>query len=102
MGIAAPTRPEVLVAGQVTSVRPRHTKADQRLFAYGVTVQQPTGAGIQLDYFVNDQFKDSDLPLVATEIAIWAQVNESSYGASLTPTRSVTVADLDALAAALV
>jgi hypothetical protein len=100
MPIARATRPEVVVLGTVVGTRPRRTKADNRLFAYAVTLAQHDGAQLAVDLFVNDDWNENDLPLVGQSWAVVASVSESSYGASLNFERNVGADDLDRIVSA--
>lgn len=97
MAIARTTRPTVIVAGDVVSIRERRTREDKRLFAHTVTVQQESGAQLAFDVFIPQDGPAPQLPAVGYRAAVVVSVSESSYGASLNYEHDLTDDELEQL-----
>lgn len=97
MAIAARTRPELIVTGQVTATREQRKKADNTVYAHDITV---SSAGGSL-YVRIWNSADEPTPQVLDNVAWIVLVGESERnGAELTFARQLTADDLDRLVSA--
>lgn len=97
MAIAARTRPELVVTGEVTSTREARKKADNSVYANDVTVSS-NGGSLYVRYWAS---AEEPTPAVGERIAIVVQVGESERnGAELVFARQLTSNDLDLIVSA--
>jgi hypothetical protein len=92
LAIAARTRPELIVVGEVTATREARKKADNELYANDVTISS-NGGSLYVRIWVSS---NEPVPAVGSKVAFVVQVGESERnGAELVFARQLTDNDLD-------
>lgn len=82
MAIARTIRPQSIITGVVTSIRPLETRDRSRVYADEVTLQQEHGAALTVTVYRNE--KPVALPTVGEGWLVLVEFSESrDYGASL-------------------